>query len=292
MSRLLAAALEPFRECAIEKDHRFRAQRAVLRGAERENVNAALPGCLRRRAAEARQRIREPRAVHVHVEPVPSRRRRECRKFLETVNRAELRGLRDTHRGGPHVMHTHLLGECHRGGQGLGPDLPRGRGQSEQLRPSREEFRRAAFVRDDVCAGVAINASVGRRNLRQGQGVGRSAGGNRVDQNLRLEQIRHHAGQALSKGIRAVRTRRRGIRRLNRRQDGRAYRGDVVATEIAGQCICHRLTSPRPAPAACYRSLPCSSTPRTSADSPDKSGARATNASYRTRGRCPAPGAW
>ena len=291
MPRLLAAALEPFRERAIEKDHGLRAQRTVLRGPERENVDAALPGRLRRRAAEARQCVRESRAVHVHVEPVPFGRRRECRQLLETVHRAELRGLCDAHRGGTHVMHAHLLGECHGGGERLGPDLPRGRGQCEQLRPSREEFRRAAFVRDDVRTRMAIDAAVGRRDLRQGQRVGRRAGGNGVDQDLRLEQIRGHAGQALGEGIRAVRARRGGVRRLNRRQDGRAHRGDVVATKIAGQCICHRLTSPRIAPAACYRSLPCSSRPRTGADSPDRRAAHATGASYRTKGQCPGPGA-
>ena len=70
MSGALAAPLEIARHGRIEEHDRFGAERAVLGGAEREHIDAALPGRFGGRTTQVRQGIGEARAIHMHGKPM------------------------------------------------------------------------------------------------------------------------------------------------------------------------------------------------------------------------------
>ena len=93
----MTASLTPLRHvcCAlrIEKYHRLRSQRAALRGSERENVDARHPGCLRRRGVQARQRVAEARAIHVHRHSARVRDAGKLADFIGPIDRAHFSRL-------------------------------------------------------------------------------------------------------------------------------------------------------------------------------------------------------
>ena len=65
----LAAAVEARGPFLVEKDDRFGGHGAAFGGAERQHIDAGLPGRFIGRRIQARQRIAQPRAVHVDAEP-------------------------------------------------------------------------------------------------------------------------------------------------------------------------------------------------------------------------------
>ncbi len=62
-------------------------------------------------------------------------------------------------------------------------------GNEAQPRAGGEEFHCATFVLDHMRAGVAVHISVGRRQGRQAQGVGRGAGGHDEGAHRRAEEF-------------------------------------------------------------------------------------------------------
>ena len=57
----------------VEEHHRLGGERSALGGAERQRIDAGLPGRVRRRGIHARERVAEARAVDMHGEPVRMR---------------------------------------------------------------------------------------------------------------------------------------------------------------------------------------------------------------------------
>src|SRR5450759_3218947 len=70
----------------IEKYHCLAGKRAVLRGAERQYVDACLPAHFGRRAMQGNKRIGETGAFHVDNEPGVMRDGVELRDLLARVN--------------------------------------------------------------------------------------------------------------------------------------------------------------------------------------------------------------
>ena len=69
MTAALAAFLHSGAARLVEEQHRLRRERAALGGAERQHIDAGLPGRLAPATHQTRQRIGEARAVDVHRQP-------------------------------------------------------------------------------------------------------------------------------------------------------------------------------------------------------------------------------
>ncbi len=71
----------------------------------------------------------------------------------------------------------------------FGANLAVGGGKADQFGAAAEEFRRAAFVGDDMRRFVAVDRAIGRHQLRQRQRIGGGAGGDREYRHFGLEQL-------------------------------------------------------------------------------------------------------
>ena len=166
MARALAAPLKITCHGRIEEHHGLGTERAVFGGTQREHIDAALPGCLGRRAAQVHQGIGKSRPVHVHGQLEFLRGCADGGYFRTGVNRAPLRGLRQGDRAGLDVMDTQVLGI----GDGLdqlrGTNLAVRRGKSDELRAAGEEAGRTGFVGDDMRRFVTINGPKAGDHLR------------------------------------------------------------------------------------------------------------------------------
>jgi hypothetical protein len=76
------------------KNHGLGAQRAVLRGAERQHIDARAPRRIGRRATEKIERVREARTIHMELEIVLMRDARDGGNLVETVASAGFGRLR------------------------------------------------------------------------------------------------------------------------------------------------------------------------------------------------------
>ena len=80
---------------AVEEHHRLGRHRAALGGAEREHVDAGLPGDLGGARVQPHQRVGEARAVHVHLHAVRVRDPGERRDLVGPVDGAGFARLRE-----------------------------------------------------------------------------------------------------------------------------------------------------------------------------------------------------
>ena len=83
---------------AVEKNHRFGRQGAVLGGAERQNVDARPPGHLRRAQPTGGDRVGESRAVHVQGQAMTMGDVGDGANFIDAIARAGLGQLGDADR--------------------------------------------------------------------------------------------------------------------------------------------------------------------------------------------------
>ena len=130
--RLLAQERQPVGEAGLQHDDGLGAQRAVLRAAERQHVDAGV------RSASAPQRhvergrgVGEARAVDVHEQAARVRPVGERAELVDGVDGAELGRLRERHDLGLHVV---LVADPpHRAVDELARELAVGRRDVEQL---------------------------------------------------------------------------------------------------------------------------------------------------------------
>ncbi len=186
---LFTAPLEILGERRIEEHDRLGAERTVLGGAERQHVDAGFPGRRRGRYAEMAERIRETRAVHVDRQAMFTRHRRDLVQLRQCINRTPLGRLREAHRGGLDMMDAQVVCMGDRRGQLCAGNLAVASPASPAVSPRREELGRPALVGDDVRALVAINAAVGRHQLRECECIGGRAGGHRKNRHRRFEHL-------------------------------------------------------------------------------------------------------
>ena len=88
LAGLLASVVKVRRELAIEKDNRLADRQAILRATKTEDIDAALPGSLRRRAAEARAGICKPGSIHVQIEIMQLAFPGNRAQFIQCINGA------------------------------------------------------------------------------------------------------------------------------------------------------------------------------------------------------------
>src|SRR5579875_2657036 len=86
MTGAFAAKTELRRLRWIEEHHGLGGHRAVLGGAEGEDIESGAPRDCRRRTAKADDRVGEARAVHVEGQAVAARHGTQRRNLLGTVN--------------------------------------------------------------------------------------------------------------------------------------------------------------------------------------------------------------
>ena len=189
----MAAALAPLRHVGtarrVEEQHRFGGERTALGGAERERVDARLPGRLRRRCVHARQRIGEPRAVDMDRKPVRMRDVGERLDFLGPIDGAGLGRLRQRQHRRADVVRAAPLRLRERASSVAGAILPAVAREADELDPAAEEFRRAAFVGRDVRLGMAEDGAPGRRQMRERERIRGGAGRHQEDRDLVLEHL-------------------------------------------------------------------------------------------------------
>ena len=190
----MTGALAPFAEKrgagGIEHHHGLRRQRAALGGAERQHVDAGLPGHLRRRGVEPHQGIGEARAIHVHGERAGVRDVAQARDLVGAIDGAGLARLRERQRRGDHLVRAVAAIAVKRRLQRLRRDLAVAAGKAGKLQPAAEKLRRAAFVGRDMGLGMAEHDAPGRRDLRQRQRIGRGPGRHQEHRHLALEDLR------------------------------------------------------------------------------------------------------
>ncbi len=229
----LAAPVEIARQVRLEENDRLGGERPVLGGAQGHHVNAAFPGGLGRRAAQAHHGVGEARAVHVHRQSVRMRCCSERREFGERIDRAPFGGLGRADGGRLHVMHAHLAGMCDGRGQLRGPDFPVGGVEGQKLRAAGVELRRATLIGIDVGDPVTVDRAVGRGDRRQRQGVRRRAGGDRKYLHGSLEQLPGKRGEARRLSVVPVRMRATPVYPGQGLQDLGSHWRDGVAGEGA-----------------------------------------------------------
>ena len=231
-----AAALAPVLHVGaalrIEEDHRLRAHRAALGGAERQRVDAGLPGGLGGRDVHARERIAEPRAVHVHGDAMPVRDLGQFAHLGDAIDRAAFGRLRQRQHARADMMRPAPGAVLERAAQGRRRDLAPLAGQSDQLDAAAEELRRAAFVDRDMQLRMAQHRAPGRGQMGERERVRRRAGRHQEYRDLALEKL----GEALldppGPVVIAIAGRIAGIGLPDRLQDGRRDAGRVVACEV------------------------------------------------------------
>jgi len=216
----------------IEDHHGFGGERAAFGGAERQHIDAGLPGQLRRRRVETNQRIGKAGAVHVHGERAGMRNVGERGDFIQAIDRAGFSRLRDGERGRDHLMRSKIAVAGERGLQRGRGDLAGRARKLGELQSAAEEFRRAAFVGRDMRFGVAERDAPGRRDLRQRQRIGRRPGRDQKDGDFALEDVRQAALDLLRPGIVAVAARITAIGLRDGIEDFGRHRRRVVAGKI------------------------------------------------------------
>lgn len=173
----------------IHIDDGFRAPAAVLRRAEGQDIDAALPGHLGWRGVERGQRIGKTCAVHMQGNASALGNFGDRGDFVEIIDRALLGRLRHRHQhrlalmngarrkavdGGFQVLWQHLaVWPCHR-------HQPRGVGKVD---------RRAALVLDHVGFGVAEGDAAGAGDASKCQGVRSRARADEEDGDFALEDF-------------------------------------------------------------------------------------------------------
>ncbi len=118
--------------------------------------------------------------------------------------------------------------------QGFGRDLARFSRKANELNAAAEEFRRAAFIRGDMCLLVAQDCAPGRRVLRDCKRVCRCSCRHQKHRNIAFEHLRKPALHLSRPVIVAVGKRTALICARNRRHDFWRYAGCIVAREIHG----------------------------------------------------------
>jgi hypothetical protein len=205
---------------------------APFGGAERQHVDAAPPGRVRRSAAERGNRVGEAGAVHVHSQAVRAGDADQLIQLVQPVNRAALGRLREVERGRLDPPGVPDAGALERGPQRLGAQPAVLLGERHDLGAAGIELPGPALALVHVTDVSAVDRAVGRRDQRQGERVGRGAGRHRLHEAAGLEQLGEDALEARGDRVGAVRRRGAGVRRLDRREDLGGDAGDVVAAQI------------------------------------------------------------
>lgn len=135
-------------ERAVEEHHRLTDGQTVLGPAEAQHVDARAPRDLGRMHVERGNRVREPRAVHVHFQMTPFGDRRDRAHLLDGIDRAYFRrlGQRDDLRLRVVNIGAARDDRFDRIRRELAANARRG----QQLGAAREEFGAAAFIGFDV----------------------------------------------------------------------------------------------------------------------------------------------
>ncbi len=97
MAALLASIDEILSQCLVEKDHRFRRQRAGLGGAKPQHIDATAPGRIRRAAIQIGHRVGETRAIHMELETFGVRNLADRTEFRRRIDRAPFARLAEAH---------------------------------------------------------------------------------------------------------------------------------------------------------------------------------------------------
>ena len=229
MTGALAAQLEVPDQRGIEEHHRLGGERSVLRGAEGQHIDARAPGDVRGMAAEEGDRVREARAVHVHLEPALMGDCAELGEWLATVTRAELGGLGDRQRGRLHLVNVARGVGAERRPEGRGLEPAMLAGEERELRSAREESRGAALVDRDMRLLVREDRSIGRTQGGEAQGVGRGAGRDRERARFGTEERAEGAVEARGPLVLPVRLGESTVGALEGGEDLGAGGGGVVA---------------------------------------------------------------
>ena len=191
--RALAALGHECGARGIEYHHRLGRHRATLGGAERQHVDARLPGGLRGRRVEPHQRVGEARAVHVHGKTAAVRDVGQFGDFVDAINGAGLARLRDGERRRDHLVRAVPAISCERSLERIRRNLAVVARESVELDAAAEKFRRAAFVGDDVRLRVTEHNAPRRRHLRKRQRIRGRAGRHQEYSNVVLEDFRETA---------------------------------------------------------------------------------------------------
>jgi hypothetical protein len=127
LGQKMPGALAPLRHMSrrgtIEEHHGFGGERTGFCCAERQHIDAGLPGDLSRARIHPHQRVGEARAVHVHLHAMGMRDLGERCDLVGPIDRAGLARLRKQERRRDHLMRCMAfvmrdgVSEC------LGPDL-------------------------------------------------------------------------------------------------------------------------------------------------------------------------
>ena len=231
MPAALTPIAEGLGERRIEDHDRLGRQAAVLGRAEGQDVDAAFPRHLGRRAAQGDEGVGETRPVHVHLEAVPVRDLRQRRDLRRSVDEPGFRRLRDREPARRHLLDASRQAReerLERRRRDLGADAR----QPGHLGAMHVELGRAALVVDDVRLDVRDREAVGRHDRRQRQRVGAGPGRGEEGLNLALEQRAEallHPGGDL---VRPISRKRAAVGAHERFEDGGARAHDVVAGEV------------------------------------------------------------
>src|SRR6266478_5917634 len=196
MPGALTPQLEIPHQITVEENHRLGGQGTVLGCAEGQNVDARAPGDVRGMTVKERERVREARAVHVHLESATVCKTAELGDLLAPVDGAELGGLGQRQRRRLYAVNVNRT-RAERRGEGPGQEFAVLAAQQRQLRAAGEKTRRAAFVGCDVCLFVAVNGAVRRTHSREAERVGGGSGRDREGAHLGAEECAEHRIEAL-----------------------------------------------------------------------------------------------
>src|SRR5207253_3208883 len=179
--------------------------------------------------AEEGERVREARAVHVHLEPALMGDCAELGEWLATVARAELGGLGDRQRGRLHLVNVARGVGAERRPEDGGLEPAVFAGEERELRSAREESRGAALVDRDMRLLVREDRSIGRTQGGEAQGVGRGAGRDRERARFGTEERAEGAVEARGPLVLPVRLGESTVGALEGGEDLGAGGGGVVA---------------------------------------------------------------
>ena len=226
----LATELEVRHPGRIEEHHGFGIHAAILDDAERQHIDARLPGQLGRGHVLRDQRIRESRAVHMQGHAALMGDVGQRADFRRCVHRAAFRGLRDGQHARLHAVHMRLEPRQSRE-QILRQDLRARTTNEREFRAAGEKLRRTTFVTLDVRLGVGQYRAPGRTQRGEGQRIRGGARGDREYTHARFEEFTEHRVEFFGPLIRTICERDAVIGVGDGREDLLAHRGRVIRFE-------------------------------------------------------------
>ena len=240
----LAAAQHVGAALRVEEDHSFRPHRAAFGGAKRERVDARLPGDLGKRDIHARERVADPRAIHMQRDAAFVRDVGQLSDLGDPVDRAAFGGLRERKYGRADMMRPTPGATFKRGAQRCGGNLGSVAFQLDELGAAAKKFRRATFIGRDVRSLVAQHRAPRGRQVRDGERIRHGAGRHQKYGDFLFENLGKAPLDSRRPVVIAVAERITHIRTGDRVEDFRRHSGGVVAREVhvsprsaeAGEC--------------------------------------------------------